>query len=83
MIKHFCDRCEKECLENVYYITIFADSICSINGLDHRQTVESASVNISSHLTPPKIYCKKCCTEIKEFMNKGGKTDQHRKEGRK
>ena len=68
MIKHFCDRCGNEIFGEVYYITVTSDSLTSLNGYDYRQTLASASCNVSAHLSIPKSYCKSCKDEIEEIL---------------
>lgn len=72
MIKHYCDRCGKEIIGEVYYITIMADSLNSLNGYDYRQTLASACCNVAAHLSIPRIYCKECRDKIEKFMNMVG-----------
>lgn len=70
VIKHYCDRCGEMIEGEVYFITIRADSLNSLNGNDYRQTFESACCNINAHITIPREYCKECKEDIKNYMNK-------------
>lgn len=69
MVKHFCDRCEKEIKNTLYYVNISSDSIQPLNKQDD-YTVKGAldAYNcLMANIPAPRIYCETCITEIKKF----------------